>query len=214
MYLLSLNYLWAFRRYSHTPFCSCYHSNVSYTTQRSPRQHDHLAPLDTSYYTPSHYRVYHHSKQIGFHCVDHLAQSSNADSDLLEIYHKQSSFLICLLYWQGLHHSQGNLCEHFPSWGLALRRTGRQTCNRSCHIHPIHLGNLRLGIQISKKKLSLLKVNDEYVHVWRTAPSIVHLTTVKLITKRRARELYALLRVTGLQGTKKNKFQARPSSNL
>ena len=78
-------YLGVFRRYSHTPFCSCCHSSVYHTTQRSLHQHDHLVLLYSSYYTLRHYRVYHHSKQIGFHCVGHWAQSSNADSKPLKI---------------------------------------------------------------------------------------------------------------------------------
>ena len=88
------NYLWVFRRYSQTPLCSHCHSNVFYATQRSLHQRDHLVLLDASYYTLKHYRVYHHSKQIDFHCVDHWAQSSNADPKA--ICYKRSSFVIGL----------------------------------------------------------------------------------------------------------------------
>ena len=60
-------YLGMFRRYSQTHLGSHCHSNVFYATQRSLQYRDHLVLLDASYCTLRHYRVYHHSKQIGFH---------------------------------------------------------------------------------------------------------------------------------------------------
>ena len=74
------NYLWVFHRHSQTPLRSHYHSKVFYATPHSLHHRDYLVLLTASYYTLRYYRVYHHSKQIGFHCVDHWAQSSNADS--------------------------------------------------------------------------------------------------------------------------------------
>lgn len=179
-------YLWASHRYSYTPFCNCCHSSAFHTTLHSPHQHGHLVLLDTSYCRRSGYRVCHHSTQTDFHFVDHSVQSRNAYSTPLTIYYKQSSFLICLPHWPGLHHNQGILCEHSPSWDHAMTKIGPRTCNRSCRTHPSQLDNLSLGYKLGKKntkKKYLVQLKKE-MHVENSSNSEVMLYVKDLISSR------------------------------